>query len=154
MPYEAEFDAFFSDESTSEEIAFPANTLTLAVEKELDSFFKAQRTDRASDPLAFWHINKTFYPFLGSLARKYLCPPCSSTASESEFKIGKLIHQDRLSLLPRNLETLVFLKYNLRATQYPLTLPQVPFDFIPPNEKQYEMVLDSDENDEDQEAYL
>ena len=93
MPYEAEFDAFFSDESTSEEIALPSSTLTLAVEKELDSFFKAQRTDRASDPLAFWRINKTLYPFLGSLARKYLCPPCSSKASEREFKIGKLIQK-------------------------------------------------------------
>ena len=70
---------------------------------------------------------------LSKLARIFLSPPPSSSASEREFKISKSLQKDRIKLLPKNLEILLFLKYNLRAINYSTNLPEVPKNFIPPN---------------------
>ena len=49
-------------------------------------------------------------------------------------------------MLPKNVETLLFLKYNLRATAYKTDLPNPPADFIAPNSKCYD---DDDYDGED-----
>lgn len=88
--------------------------------------------------LIFWKANKNNLPTLSTLARAYLCPPASSTASEREFKVGKLIQKDKIRLLPKNVEMLLFLKYNLRAVSYSTELPTPPENFILPNSKMYD----------------
>ena len=101
------------------------------------------------DPLVFWAAHNTELPVLSSLARTYLGPPPSSTASEREFKVGKAIQKDRVNLLPKNVETLLFLKYNLRAISYTTNLLPVPEGFIAPNLKEYDATHTRAESDTD-----
>ena len=66
----------------------------------------------------FWKINETKYPLLTKIAKKYLTCPISSFASEREFEVASDISGgERIKLLPENIEMLLFLKYNLRATE-------------------------------------
>ena len=98
-----------------------------------------------SDPMAFWESWVKEYPNLASLARTYLAPPASSTASEREFKVGKGFQtQTRFRFLPNNLETLVFLKYNLRALNFSTNLENPPEGFVVPNSVKYD---ESEEED-------
>ena len=69
----------------------------------------------SANPLDFWKLNSKELPTLAILARKYLGPRPSSSTSEREFKIGKNMQKDRIRLLPSNVETLLFLKYNLHG---------------------------------------
>ena len=106
------------------------------------------------NPLSFWKENATKFPLLSSLSRVFLSPPPTSNASEREFKIGKLIQKDRPSLRPDNLETLVFMKYNLRAIGYSLNLPPTPPGFVLPNAMCYEEARAQNESDCDVEDEL
>ena len=95
--------------------------------------------DIKANPLSFWESHQLQFPNLSKLARLYLCPPASSTASEREFKVAKSIQTDkRARLLPRNFEKLLFLKYNLRAISYQTDLPSPPKTFSSPNSEQYD----------------
>ena len=58
---------------------------------------------------------KNELPTLVNLAKVYLCSPSNSKTSEREFNISKLIQKERIRLTTKNVETLQFLKYNLRA---------------------------------------
>ena len=61
---------------------------------------------------------KSELPTLANLAKVYLCSFSSLTTSEKEFKISKLIQKKHIRLTTKNVETLLFLKYNLRALSY------------------------------------
>ena len=54
----------------------------------------------------------------------------------------------RTNLLPKNLEMLLFKKYNWRALSYRIELCSPPSDFIPPN---YTMYDGADEIEKEQE---
>ena len=63
-------------------------------------------------------INETKYRLLSKIAKKYLTCPISSVASEREFKVASDISGgERIRLLLENIEMLLILKYNLRATE-------------------------------------
>ena len=95
--------------------------------------------DIKANPLSFWENHQLQFPNLAKLAKLYLCPPASSTASEREFKVAKNIQTDkRARLQPKNLEKLLFLKYNLRAISYQTDLPNPSKTFSSPNSKQYD----------------
>ena len=87
------------------------------------------------DPLDFWREHHKLYPQLSSLVRIYLCPPPSSVASERAFKIAKnVVGENRIRLLPENMEMNLFLKYNLRAINHDIDdLESPPESFRPPN---------------------
>ena len=104
----------------------------------------------SSDPLDFWKSMCQTFPNLSKLARTYLAPPPSSTASEREFKVAKNIQSEsRARLLPANLEKLLFLKYNLRALGYRTNLSTPPEHFILPNSKFYDERKEREETYED-----
>ena len=65
---------------------------------------------------------KSELPMLANLAKVYLCSSSSSTKSEREFKRSKLIPKERIRLTTKNVETLLFLKYNSRALSYSTSL--------------------------------
>ena len=81
---------------------------------------------------------KSESPMLANLAKVYLCSLSSST-SEKEFKVSKLIQKEHIRLTTKNVETLLILKYNLRALSYSIPLCGAPEDFIPPNSKYYDV---------------
>lgn len=118
--------------------------VTEAATTELNKYLKMKRIDISDDPLTFWAAHNSALPTLSSLARTYLGSPPSSTTSEREFKVGKTLQKDRVKLLPKNVETLLFLKYNLRAIAYTTSLPTVPEGFIAPNSKEYDVDIDTD----------
>ncbi|CAB5383759.1 unnamed protein product [Rhizophagus irregularis] len=64
-------------------------------------------------PLTWWRINKTRFPVLSKLARKYLAIPATSTLSERLFsEAGNVMTIKRTQLAPNMLENLVFCKKN------------------------------------------
>ena len=69
----------------------------------------------AERPLEWWKINHTRYPYLSSLAKKYLAIPATSVPAERAFSIaGHIVNQKRSCLLPENVNKLVFLAENLK----------------------------------------
>ena len=66
-------------------------------------------------PLKWWRINKTRFPVLSKLARKYLAIPATSTPCERLFsEAGNVMTIKRTQLAPNMLENLVFCKKNWR----------------------------------------
>jgi hypothetical protein len=66
-------------------------------------------------PLTWWKTNKTRFPILSKLARKYLAIPATSTPSERLFsEAGNVMTIKRTQLAPNMLENLVFCKKNWR----------------------------------------
>ena len=63
-----------------------------------------------SNPLLWWYTNKSRFPRLYALARRYLCVQATSAAAERLFSAaGLTIANDRAGLLPDNAAMLVFL---------------------------------------------
>lgn len=66
-------------------------------------------------PLTWWRINKTRFPVLSKLARKYLAIPATSTPNERLFsEAGNIMTIKKTQLAPNMLENLVFCKKNWR----------------------------------------
>ncbi|KAK0145491.1 Zinc finger BED domain-containing protein DAYSLEEPER [Merluccius polli] len=53
-----------------------------AIAFELQAYLQARPLDTEADPLEWWKASQTLYPRLSKLARKYLCIPATSAASE------------------------------------------------------------------------
>ena len=89
--------------------------------------------DLKGDPLLWWQVQQSELPVLAGLAKRYLAIPPTSVTSERIFKTAKLANRDKPRLKPRNCETLVFLNYNCESMGYPISLPEPPTSFVPPN---------------------
>ena len=85
---------------------------------ELSSYLEQKIISRTELPFDWWKQNQGRYPKLAVLARKYLCSPMSSVASEREFKLAKRIHQDKWRVKQDTVERMLFIKYNLRFLNY------------------------------------
>ena len=88
---------------------------------------------------------------LANLAKVYLCSSSSLITSEREFKVSKLIQKEHIRLTTKNVETLLFLKYNVRALSYSKSLCGAPEDFIPPDSKYYD-IWDPESSDSEEET--
>ena len=72
-------------------------------------------------PLEWWCAHSCVFPNISKLARKYLCIVATSVPSEQVFSTaGNIVSVKRASLLPENVNKLVFLHDNL---------PKVKFDY-------------------------
>ena len=91
-----------------------AVTLEEKIKREIDAYKKLPRADVELDPLKWWHVHAATYPVLAMLAKKYLCIPASSSASERVFSIsGNIVSKKRSCLKPHKVNMLVFLAHNL-----------------------------------------
>ena len=64
-------------------------------------------------PLEFWRLKANDYPSLAALAKKVFSIPATSAPVECVFsETGKILNPLRCQMLPKNLETLIFLKMN------------------------------------------
>lgn len=89
------------------------------VQQELEFYLKESLVDRKEDPLNWWRLHGDKYGELKKLARKYLCPPPSSVASERVFStVGNIYDDKRNCLKGENAEKLTFLHYNLRLLNF------------------------------------
>lgn len=69
-----------------------------------------------SNPLEWWKVHQTNYPFLSRMAKYYLGIPATSVPSERVFSAaGEIVCAQRASLSGDNIDMLIFLKSNLRV---------------------------------------
>lgn len=101
------------EEDTFFDVSFENSGEINIVNNEFDEYFSARSVDRKSCPLMWWREQEKMFPMLAKLARKYLCIPASSVASERHFSTaGRIIRKDRVRLLPETSATLIFLNRN------------------------------------------
>lgn len=68
-----------------------------------------------NDPLQWWKLHDQKVPLLATLARKILCIPATSVASERVFPTaGDIVSSQRACLNPTHVDKLIFLKKNLQ----------------------------------------
>jgi hypothetical protein len=85
----------------------------------VNNFLTLPTISRSESPLIWWKQNCTAYPLLAQLARVHLGAPPTSVDSERLFSVAADIHTpNRNRLIPKNVEKLVFLKYNLQNFEY------------------------------------
>jgi len=81
-------------------------------ERELNDFVR-DKSKASSGPLSWWKDNAPRYPKLAAVAKMILSIPATSTPSERIFsKAGFIVNKNRSCLLPKNVDTLVFLAHN------------------------------------------
>lgn len=89
------------------------------VSQEIELYLKDPLIGRKEDPLGWWRSNGCKYKELKMLARKYLCAPPSSVASERVFSVVGNIYDDKRNRLKgENAEKLTFLHYNLKFLNF------------------------------------
>ena len=80
---------------------------------EITSYLALPKIHHDDCPLMWWKTNKTRFPVLSKLAKKYLAIPATSTPSERLFSEAENIMTiKRTQLAPNMLENLVFCKKN------------------------------------------
>ncbi|ROL45250.1 Lovastatin nonaketide synthase [Anabarilius grahami] len=85
-----------------------------AEEKDELKMYLADKTKVDSGPLAWWQKNEHRYPKLAKAAKSLHCIPSTSTPSERIFLKAGFIVKSRSSLLPNNVDKLVFLSHNMK----------------------------------------
>ena len=84
------------------------------IRKEVEDYLLATKPDPESNPLDWCKFHAELYPTLAQLAKKYLCIPAASSASERVFSSsGHIVSKNRCSLKPEKVNMLVFLAKNL-----------------------------------------
>ncbi|KAJ8411981.1 hypothetical protein AAFF_G00142480 [Aldrovandia affinis] len=79
-----------------------------SMEQELDTYLHEEPRDE--DPLHYWKRKATDFPQLSHVAKKVFTVPASATPVQHIFHtVGKILRP-----LPKNLETLIYLKANYR----------------------------------------
>ena len=80
---------------------------------EIALYIQFSKVPYEQDPLKWWSLNCTTYPFLSVLAKKYLTIQATSVASERVFSKGGLVVTDhRASLTNDHVSELVYLSMN------------------------------------------
>lgn len=86
------------------------NTVAL---KEYEKYELEPLLAKSENIYLWWNTNKTRYPMLSEMARKYICIPATSTPSERVFSTaGNIVSAKIANLLPENVNKLVFLYQN------------------------------------------
>ena len=80
---------------------------------EVSQFITEKPISHDNDALEWWKMNASRFPRLAEIARRLLCVPASSTASERLFSTaGLTVSKIRNSLKPENVDALLFLNKN------------------------------------------
>ena len=76
---------------------------------EIKSYKDLKKIEMHEDPLKWWHMNAMGFPYLKTVAARYLSSPPSSVESERTFSIGgNIVTKDRTRLTADNTEKLIF----------------------------------------------
>ena len=82
------------------------------IEEEYQAYLNYQIlevTEISKNPLTFWKKNSSIFPQLARVVRKYFAIPATSASVDRVFnQAGKILHQDRSHLLPKNFANLGF----------------------------------------------
>lgn len=84
-------------------------------EKEVNLYRSLPVAAKDLEPLQWWQQNKTTFPTLAKLSKRYLCIPATSVPSEREFSAaGNIVSAKRNCLKPGKVNELCFLASNLK----------------------------------------
>jgi hypothetical protein len=80
---------------------------------ECESYWLDKGQPRDGDPLHWWSVKQSAFPTIATLAKKYLCIPATSAASERIFSRAADIQTDaRNRLSGKTVDSLIFLSVN------------------------------------------
>ncbi|XP_042606508.1 zinc finger BED domain-containing protein 4-like [Cyprinus carpio] len=83
------------------------------VEQELSTYLHEEPTDE--DPLQYWKRKSIDFPLLSQVAKKVFPVPATTTSVDQIFNlVSKTLRPEQCRLLPKNLDTLIYLKANYR----------------------------------------
>lgn len=86
-------------------------TQAKSMEQELSAYLLEEPTDE--DPLQYWKRKSIDFPLLSQVAKKVFTVPATTTTVERIFSlVSKTLRPERCRPLPKNLETLIYLKAN------------------------------------------
>ncbi|XP_017343586.1 uncharacterized protein si:dkey-109j17.5 [Ictalurus punctatus] len=87
------------------------STQAKSMEQELAAYLHEEPTDE--NPLQYWKRKSIDFPLLSLVAKKVFTVPATRTAVERIFcLVGKTLRPEHCRLLPKNLDTLIYLKAN------------------------------------------
>jgi hypothetical protein len=93
----------------------PAKSVLELVEMEVVNYKREASLPLKANPLIWWRDRKTKYPLLSELARALLCIPATSVPSERVFSTaGDILTSQRANLKGKHVDTLIFLKKNMK----------------------------------------
>ena len=93
----------------------PAPSPLETVNREILTYKAEPRPNTDEHPLNWWKEHQYRYPFLARLAMALMCTPATSVPSERVFSTaGDIVTQNRARLQPQHVDTLVFLKKNMK----------------------------------------
>lgn len=82
---------------------------------EVAKYQKVPPINMKANPFQWWRDNAMYYPMLSRLAKMYHSVPGTSVPSERVFSCaGDIVTAQRSSLKPKHVDTLIFLKKNLK----------------------------------------
>ncbi|XP_056589232.1 zinc finger BED domain-containing protein 4 [Triplophysa dalaica] len=83
------------------------------VEQELSTYLHEEPTDE--DPLQYWKRKSIDFPLLSQVAKKVFTVPATTTSVDQIFDlVSKTFKPQQCRFLPKNLDTLIYLKANYR----------------------------------------
>jgi hypothetical protein len=83
------------------------------INDEVLEYLNLDEIDWMENPFAWWAHNEKHFPYLSTLARKYLLVPAASTASERMFSdAGNIMGPKRTRMSPALFKRIIFLKRN------------------------------------------
>lgn len=90
------------------------------IEKEIDSYFQLPKVSFEQDPITWWSLNRSMFPYLSILVRQVLCCQATSVASERVFsRAGHIISDQRASLTEEHCSQLIFISMNKNHVKIP-----------------------------------
>ncbi|XP_055044678.2 zinc finger BED domain-containing protein 4 [Misgurnus anguillicaudatus] len=88
-------------------------TQAKTVEQELSTYLHEEPTDE--DPLQYWKRKSIDFPLLSQVAKKVFTVPATTTSVDQIFNlVSKTLAPQRCQYLPKNLDTLIYLKANYK----------------------------------------
>ncbi len=92
----------------------PQQTRAEKAEDEIKRYRAARPAGLQDNPLAWWRAKEKEYPLLAHIAKRYLCVPGTSIASERVFSTGgDIVTAKRSCLNPGHVNELLFQQKNL-----------------------------------------
>ncbi|KAG2467642.1 ZBED1 protein, partial [Polypterus senegalus] len=90
-------------------------TLLEQVQEEVSKYRASGCLSLEADPLLWWKGHEATYPHIAKLAKRYLCIPATSVASERVFSTaGDIVTATRSVLSAENVDKLIFLAKNFK----------------------------------------
>ncbi|XP_065326764.1 E3 SUMO-protein ligase ZBED1-like [Pelmatolapia mariae] len=95
------------------DVGAPPKSLSATAEEEVKRYQEVTPLALTEDPLSWWKSHEEVYPFLATLAKRYLCIPGTSVSAERVFSTaGDIVTAKRSTLTSEHVDQLLFLSKN------------------------------------------